>query len=239
MARLRSRNRKFDLLVAATVLAGGGAIVAAILGWSMGSSGVEVAQRRERLAAMPMLPAAPADEVGWVEGTLEGRAPKDTGGLCIWVRDRYLRRGWTIEGRSTPEFVVVTTGGGRQRVVNSDYSLGEVPSEWAATVREEEPPGVTTGALRISGIANGDPVLVIGRRSEQGIVAESVAGLRRATCLDRLAQQEARVAAVQWWSWATFLALLPVTVWLVLRVRRSIRQMSPAEDRRRRSMDLA
>jgi hypothetical protein len=238
MARPRSHLRKFDFLVAATAIVGGLAIVAALLGYSLGSSGGESADRREAVAAMPTLMSVPVGDIGWIEGKLLGLAPPDTRGLVIFVRERYVRRGRELESQSTPAFELVLDDGARVRILNQDYTIDRTLSTWAATSREEEPAGIITGALDITGIANGDRILVIGRRNESGVIAQSVAGFDRATYLERLDKESQRLTSARWWLWGTSLALGLLTVVLVRRVRRSLRKMSPAEDRRRREMDV-
>lgn len=238
MARPRSHLRKFDFLVAATALAGGLSILAAILGYSLGSTGSELAERRESIAAMPTLLSVGAGEIGWIEGKLLGQAPADTQGLVIFVRERYRRHGRELENQSTPPFDLILDDGARIRIHNTDYTIDRALSTWAATRREAEPAGITTGVLEITGIANGDRVLVIGRRNERGMAAESVVGFDRATYLARLDEDSQRLTGVRWWFWGTAVALGLLTLVLVRFVRRSLRKMSPAEDRRRRAMDL-
>lgn len=239
MARSRSHLRRFDFLVAATLILGGIAILALILGFSLGGTGVELAVRRESIAALPSLTSSPAGETGWLEGVLDGSAPREVGGLVIFVRERYVRRGREIEGTSTPSFDLVLDDGTRARILNQNYAIDRAVSKWAATSREEEPAGITTGALQITGIGNGDRIMVIGRRQEGGIVAESVAGLDRATYLARCAEDSERLTSVRWWFWGASLVTGLIAFGLLQRVRRSLRTMSPQEKRRRQEMDLA
>ncbi|MGE0144843.1 MAG: hypothetical protein AB7I19_16030 [Planctomycetota bacterium] len=239
MARSRSHLRKFDFLVAATVILGGVAILATILGFSLGGSGVDLAERRDSIAALTPLENLPAGETGWIEGVLDGSAPRDAGGLVVFVRERYVRRGREIAGTNTPSFDLVLDDGSRAHILNQDYAIDRALSKWAATSREEEPAGITTGALQITGIGNGDRIMVIGRRHELGIVAEAVAGLDRATYLARCAEESERLSSVRWWFFGAALLTGLLAVVLVLRVRRSLRTMSPQETRRRQAMDLA
>jgi hypothetical protein len=138
-------------------------------------------------------------------GRVDPAAPAADRGLAIFVRERYGRAGksttWRADSASTPAFALLAPDG-TVRVVNRDYQLDAPTYDESGVDQIHE--------VRYKGFRPGDPVLVVGTRSADGVSAERLFGGTREEYLSLLAERAAWSEAVARWSVALGLApLLP------------------------------
>jgi hypothetical protein len=179
------------------------------------------------VAGLPDLASARPGELGVLEGRIAAGARPLDERFVAYLREEYRRRGWRAAGGLIQPLPVDAPGGGA-RVVNDDYRFDPVLGAWHHEEREVSAPGWTVGSVRHRGLVAGMPVMVVGRvaagdapaDAPRRVVAESVAGVDRATYLRLVARGIVRTRAMAAWMSAAALACIGIGGWGVLRALR-------------------
>jgi hypothetical protein len=196
MARGRRKSthgRRFDFLVAGTALSGFSGVLALVMAPMTYLDIGEQQRRLDNVRRMPELLRAAPGQTGVLEATVDEGVRPLRGGLVAYVRERYDRRSWTFLDGQTQGLLVRTASGVPVAIINNDYRFDDSIEPWTDRRREESAPTMTSGSVRISGLAPGDPVVIIGRKADahgpSDVVAESIAGLTRGVYFERLEQE--------------------------------------------------
>jgi len=237
MARGGRNTRRFDVLVAFTFIVGMAGVILLITVPATSCGATELKERRALMESLPDLTRAAHGERGVLEARVDEATPPLRAGLVVYLREEYKQRRWQwLEGQAQT-MTVRTADGAPIAILNNDYQLDRTVEPWARTRRDEAAPTFATGAIRITGIQPSDSILVVGKKMDNGVIAESLAGISRKAYLAGLDQEIEASSRAPLYLLPIALPCLVLAFWLGRRLWREVADETPAEAKARRGRD--
>jgi len=179
------------LVYGLSVLGGAVGVTALALGLGVVCDLDELSDRKALVLSLPDTTRAAPGAPAILDGRIAASVPVLHDEFVAYRREQNARRGWDyLDGGKQP--LTVDTGAKIYSIANADYEFDRSVIGWGHQQRNDEPPTLSTGGVRIEGLIANGPVTAIGElvggEEAQRFRARSIVGLSRTAYAERLSQ---------------------------------------------------